>query len=146
MSNTIQIPSNNKHDSLGLHRMDSHVLAVRNTKKRSNKGNIPSSFSQQKVKLSNTPFLFFPRGLENIALLIYAIFLPYVVGIIFIFTYVANGKSELFSYLNTQSSYILTWAIGYEILAFLGLLYIVKNAIMFAKESSSKQHKPLQIP
>jgi len=63
---------------------------------------------------------------------IYFILLPYIAGLLFLFFYVANGKTELFLSLNDDSSFILTWAIGYEIIATLAILYIIKSAISFS--------------
>lgn len=99
--------------------------------------NKSTKFAQQDVDLENTP-LFFPDGFEKLFIAIYFVSLPYIAGLLFLFFYVAEAKSELFLSLNEESSFILTWAIGYEILAALILLYIVKMAIGFAKENAVK--------
>jgi hypothetical protein len=96
--------------------------------------NKSSKFSQQEVDLSETP-LFFPEGYEKLFIAIYFISLPYIAGLLFQFFYIADGKKELFLSLNEQSSFILTWAIGYEIIATFILLYIIKMAISFANDS-----------
>lgn len=96
--------------------------------------NKSSKFSEQEVDLSETP-LFFPEGYEKLFLAIYFVSLPYIAGLLFQFFYIADGKKELFLSLNEQSSFILTWAIGYEIIATLILLYIIKMAISFANDS-----------
>ena len=93
-------------------------------------------FSQQEVTFDDTP-LFFPAGLEKLFLLIYFITLPYLAGLAFLFFYVGNGDTSLFSSLSNDSSYMLTWIIGYEFLAVLTLLWILKKAIVFTMESSS---------
>jgi len=99
------------------------------------------NFSQQKVTFDDTP-LFFPAGMEKAFLLIYFLTLPYIAGLMFLFFYVGEGKTELFLSINEESSFILTWAIGYEIIAALLLMYIVKMAISFsvtrAKRSGRK--------
>ena len=92
-------------------------------------------FSQQNVDLAQTP-LFFPEGFEKIFLPIYFITLPYIAGLFFHFFYIAEGDIDLFVSLNEQSSFMLTWAIGYEIIATLIILWIVKMSISFANESS----------
>ena len=99
--------------------------------------NTSSKFSQQEVDLADTP-LFFPDGFEKLFIAIYFVSLPYIAGLLFLFFYVAEGKSELFLSLNEESSFMLTWAIGYEIIAGLILLYIVKMAIGFAKQNAQK--------
>jgi len=96
--------------------------------------NKSSKFSEQEVDLSETP-LFFPEGYEKLFLAIYFVSLPYIAGLLFQFFYIADGKKELFLSLNEQSSFILTWAIGYEIIATIILLYIIKMAISFANDS-----------
>ena len=90
-------------------------------------------FAEQKVELSDTPLLF-PEGFEKLFLAIYFISLPYIAGLLFQFFYISNAKTEIFLSLNEKSSFILTWAIGYEIIAAMILLYIVKMAISFANE------------
>ena len=105
----------------------------------------PVTFSQKEVYLSDTP-LFFPRGLEKIFLAIYFITLPYITGILFLFFYIADGKMELFSSLDNESSFILTWAIGYEIIASLILLYIIKSAITFTYNNTHSRQTQFHRP
>ena len=93
-------------------------------------------FSQQEVTFDDTP-LFFPAGLEKLFLLIYFITLPYLAGLAFLFFYVGNGDTSLFGSLSSDSSYMFTWIIGYELLAVIALLWILKKAIIFTMESSS---------
>lgn len=107
--------------------------------------NKSTKFSQQEVDLTATP-LFFPEGFEKIFLAIYFVSLPYIAGLLFQFFYIADGKTELFLSLNEQSSFILTWAIGYEIIATLILLYIIKMAISFAKESRKSERTAFRRP
>lgn len=97
-----------------------------------------ASFSQQEVDLSETP-LFFPDGFEKVFLGIYFITLPYIAGLLFLFFYVAHGDAELFLSLNDQSSFILSWAIGYEIIASLLLLYIAQSAISFTMKNTASK-------
>ena len=97
-------------------------------------------FTEQEVTFDDTP-LFFPEGFEKIFLFIYFISLPYITGLLFLFFYVAEGKEELFLSLNEQSSFILTWAIGYEVLAGLTILLIVKSAITFSVQTSRSGRK-----
>ena len=95
---------------------------------------VPKKFGQQNVDLAKTP-LFFPEGFEKIFMLIYFIILPYIAGLFFLFFYVAEGSIELFVSMNDQSSFLLTWTIGYEIIAAIIILSIVKMAIGFAHAS-----------
>ncbi len=95
---------------------------------------IPKKFSKQEVDLSQTP-LFFPQGFEKIFLTFYFIVLPYIAGLFFLFFYVAKGRLELFVSLSDKYSFLLTWTIGYEIIASIIILAIIKMAINFANES-----------
>ena len=99
--------------------------------------NTNDKFSQQAVTFDDTPLLF-PAGMEKLFLLVYFVSLPYIAGLMFLFFYVGEGKTELFLSLNEESSFILTWAIGYEILAGLAILLIIKSAISFSIENSKK--------
>jgi len=94
-----------------------------------------TKFSQKDVELSETP-LFFPEGFEKIFLVIYMISLPYIIGLIFLFFVVAEANVERFLAVTGNSPFFLTWAIGYEILAGLIILWIIKMALGFAHESS----------
>ena len=93
-----------------------------------------NKFSQKDVELSETP-LFFPEGFEKIFLVIYMISLPYIIGLLFLFFVVAESNVERFLAVNEESAFFLTWAIGYEILAVLIILWIIKMALGFANES-----------
>ncbi len=93
-----------------------------------------TNFSQKEVELSQTP-LFFPEGFEKIFLVIYMISLPYIIGLLFLFFVVAESNVERFLAVNQESAFFLTWAIGYEILAVLIILWIIKMALGFANES-----------
>jgi hypothetical protein len=92
-------------------------------------------FTEEEITFDDTP-LFFPEGFEKVFLFIYFISLPYISGLLFLFFYVAEGKEELFLSLNEQSSFILTWAIGYEVLAGLTLIFIIKSAILFSIQAN----------
>ncbi|WP_294955418.1 hypothetical protein [Sulfurovum sp.] len=98
---------------------------------------IGGSFTKQEVQLNDTP-LFFPEGFEKIFLAIYFISLPYILGLIFLFFYIAEGKFKVFIAVNHDSPFLMTWAIGYEILATLVILWVIKSAISFTRENSRK--------
>lgn len=104
-----------------------------------------NSFGKKEVKLEDTP-LFFPSGFEKIFLLIYFVSLPYIAGLLFLFIYVAKSKYEAFLQIVQDSPFIMTWAIGYEILATLILLYIIKMAIKFSIENKPGANKNFKRP
>jgi len=103
-----------------------------------------TKFSQKEVDLAETP-LFFPEGFEKLFIAIYFVTLPYIAGLLFLFIYVAEGNVDLFLSLNDEQAFMLTWAIGYEIIAAMILLWIFKMSISFANENrkrgASKQFK-----
>lgn len=111
-----------------LHRRVKHTTKV-------TRGQTPPKFTQKNVEFSETP-LFFPEGFEKLFLAIYFVTLPYIAGILFLFFYVASGSLDTFSSLNKEHSFILTWAIGYEIIASLILLWIFKMSLSFANKST----------
>lgn len=102
-----------------------------------------NKFTEQEIDLAKTP-LFFPKGYENIFLTLYFIFLPYIVGILFLFLYASEGKTEMFITVNKLSSVIVTWSIGYEIIAVFIILYVIKMAISFS--TSKKKKEPFKRP
>jgi len=69
-------------------------------------------------------------------------FLPYITGLMFLFFYIAEGQPKLFLSLNENSPFILTWAMGYEILAILAILYIFKSAISFNRHKRKEFRRP----
>jgi len=106
---------------------------------------IGGSFTKQEVKLQDTP-LFFPEGFEKVFLAIYFVSLPYILGLLFLFFYIAEGKFDVFVAVNKQSPFLMTWAIGYEVLATLIILWIIKSAITFTRYNAQKnfQRRNLQ--
>lgn len=118
----------------GLHNNRNESIKIRPHEKKKFKSK--NSFGKQEVHYEDTP-LFFPPGLEKIFLLIYFVSLPYITGLFFLFTYIAKSNYEAFLVLIKESSFIMVWAIGYEILAILTLLYIFKMAISFSTQKKS---------
>jgi hypothetical protein len=106
-----------------------YTSPIRQVKPRKRRRN--SSYFNQEVDLQKTPILFFPPGKEMLFLGIYFVTLPYLVGLIFAFFYIAKSDPETFLNLGIQSSFIMLWAIGYEVLAVLILTIIFKNAVMY---------------
>jgi hypothetical protein len=59
----------------------------------------------------------------------------------FLYFYVSDSKADTFLSLNDNGSFIMTWAIGYEILAVIALIWIAKSAIMFSLSARDKTRK-----
>ena len=70
-----------------------------------------------------------PEGYGGITYLTFLIFAPYIAGMLFMFFYVSGGNMEAFNSLD--STPLLTWVIGYEIIAALVLLLIFKKAVVY---------------
>lgn len=122
-----------------------HVSSTIHSSRQKPIQNKNTNFSQKEVNLSETP-LFFPEGFEKFFLVIYIISLPYILGLLFIFFVVAESNVTRFSVINSDSSFFFTWAIGYEILAGLIILWIIKMSINFAHENSKPGIKQFKRP
>jgi hypothetical protein len=62
--------------------------------------------------------------LEGLFLAIYFISLPYIVGLAFLYSYIAKGSIDIFLLLSEKSPFLLIWAIGYEFVAIVALFII----------------------
>jgi len=102
-------------------------------------------FLEQDVNLAQS--ILFPDGYENLMLGIYFITVPYIAGLLFIFFYIGKGDTSVFLSLNDENSFLITWAIGYEVVGSLILLWIAKLGITsFLKSGGQKDRKKFQIP
>jgi len=99
-----------------------------------------TTFAQQQITLSDTP-LYFPEKFETVFVGLYFIFLPYLTGIVFLFIFVAKGDINLFGSLNHDSSFLFCWCIGYECLAGLAILWIIKSAFTFSLQNKGSRRE-----
>jgi len=81
-----------------------------------------ASFGSQKLDFKD--YLFVPEQWESVAYTIYVVGVPYVVGAIFLFLFVANASWENFQLLNLNA-FPIVWLIGYEIVAICLLIWIM---------------------
>jgi hypothetical protein len=84
-------------------------------------------FLQKKIYLSD--FINLPEGLANGIFFGLFITIPYLLGIIFIFTILA--KANFNTYQKMETSFAFSWVIGYEFLAGFLLLMILKSSMRF---------------
>ncbi len=112
--------------------MDNHTTSTENNNPSAKKKHTRSfeKFSQKEVTFNDAP-LFFPEGFEKFFLIIYMIAIPYIFGVLFMLFYVSWGNIKLFLSIYEKSIFASTWAIGYEILAVITLLFIFKSAMSF---------------
>ena len=78
-------------------------------------------FLNQSVDYRN--FVFAPEGYEAPVFSLYFLTLPYLIGLGFLFLFVARASYEYFLDFNL-TSYFVIWAIGYEVSAVLLLVII----------------------
>lgn len=112
--------------------MDPHILEHDNLVHKSKtleKRKERRDFWHQEVHLSNTP-IFLPEGWELPFLGLYVIFLPYFAGFVFLFL-LSEMDYNIFLSLNDDLFFIMSWLIGYEVIAASIFLLIVKSAISF---------------
>jgi len=68
-------------------------------------------------------FVFAPEGYEGIMLALYILTVPYLMGLLSLFLFVAEASFEYFLEFNLTSFFVI-WAIGYEVCAVLLLAII----------------------
>lgn len=86
-----------------------------------------SSFANQEIKPSEIVFVI--EGLEAYFYTFYFLSLPYITGVLFLFIAIAGGDFNSLVSLDLASFFIV-WAIGYEIVATISLIWIF---ILFLK-------------
>ncbi|WP_345987586.1 hypothetical protein WCX18_10520 [Sulfurimonas sp. HSL1-2] len=94
----------------------------------------PQPFSQQQVDLAKVFPL--PEGYERLFLGLYFIIIPYVVGLLFLFIFIAKGNFNSFLALDL-AMFAAVWAIGYEICASVALSIIFYMMIKYNRTHKS---------
>ncbi len=92
---------------------------------KNNNNETSQTFLDQSVEL--------PESVNNVVGLSIFALLPYIIGITFIFLIIAQANIE--TYRKTDmNSFLLAWTIGYELIAAISLLAILKSAIRFNRK------------
>lgn len=94
------------------------------------KENNEKNFMNQEFDITN--YIHLSKEMANIVLLVGFVIIPYIVGIGFIFFIIAKANLNIFLGMNIKE-YLIYWAIGYEVIATLLLVTIIKSAISFKK-------------
>ena len=89
------------------------------------------SFLSKKIILND--YIYLPEELENLFLLTIFISVPYIFGLLILFTIIEFEKFKEFIKFNFDM-FMLTWTIGYESIALLLLIIIIKSALSFKKK------------
>lgn len=107
-------------------RVKSNLNASKNFQKRSTKKREQLSFAKQEIDVK--AYIFAPEGYELFMFIIYFLSIPYLIGLSFLYLFVAHGSFE--NFLNFKiSSFFVIWAIGYEIVAAIMLAAIFYSFI-----------------
>ena len=105
--------------------------AANRFQKRNSRRRKEASFAQKEIDVK--AFIIAPEGYEAFMFSIYFVTIPYLVGLAFLYLFVAHASFSHF--LNFKiSSFFVIWAIGYEIIAVISLALI---AYAFAKSFKS---------
>ena len=93
------------------------------------------SFGSKKININD--FILSPQGWESAMFFIYFLAIPYFVGALFLFLFIAHGSVTNFFVLEFGAFFIV-WTIGYEIVAILLLISIFISYINDLQESAPK--------
>lgn len=96
------------------------------------------TYGQKEVDLSE--IFPMPEGYEKLFIAIYLITIPYAMGLLFLFIFVAKGDVSSFLSLDI-AMFIAVWAIGYEVVGSIALIIIfykmfTYNRVMRAQEQN----------
>lgn len=94
------------------------------------------SFGSQKVDMND--YILSPEGWEGLMFFIYFLSIPYLIGALFLFVFVAQGSVVNFFVLDI-SAFFIVWAIGYEVIASLILITIFFSYLNYVRESVSNK-------
>lgn len=105
---------------------------------------IEDDFFQQSIDYRE--YVFSPEGYEGVMMALYIAIIPYLAGLGFLFLFIAKASYEYFLDFNL-TSYLIIWAIGYEVCAvtllviiFLAWLKHISNRV----EREKARKKPLR--
>ena len=91
----------------------------------------PESFASQNVDFKD--YVFAPDGYEGFFYTAYFLMIPYLVGAIFLFFFVAGADYDNFMLLEI-SAFFIVWMMGYEIVAALLLISIFISFLRYEKK------------
>ncbi len=112
-------------------RVKTNLAASKSFQKRNNRKRNNDSFAQKEIDVK--AYIIAPEGYEAFMFSIYFLTIPYLVGLAFLYLFVAQASFSHF--LNFKiSSFFVIWMIGYEVTAVIMLAAI---AYAFAKSFKS---------
>lgn len=95
---------------------------------------------KQKMGRSNltTTEILFPEKYAKLFLVFYIVLIPFLVGHLFLFTYISKFNFDIYTAICTDNSTLLTWCMGYEGFALFFFIVIlvmsIKNVVGRAKK------------
>ena len=92
-----------------------------------------ADFFKRKISFSDAE-TFFPDGYEMLFSIMYIAILPYLAGLIFLLLFFSNLNINLMQSIYASHSFFLTWCVGYEILAVITLIIIIRKFIFMNLE------------
>ena len=95
-----------QQDSFDMEEYKSRMQSLRKKKK--------DSFGSEPVNVNK--YIISPDGMEGLVISIYVLLIPYLVGAIVLFLFVAGSDIDRFLILDLTTFFIV-WAIGYEVVA-----------------------------
>lgn len=69
--------------------------------------------------------IIFPEKYIKLSLIFYTILIPFIIGHIFLYTYIADFNLETYNAICNQNNSFLTWCMGYESFAIVVILAII---------------------
>ncbi|NOR55716.1 MAG: hypothetical protein GQ531_05860 [Sulfurovum sp.] len=75
----------------------------------------------------------FPQKYEKLTLLFYILVAPFVIGHLFLFTYVSGFSFSVYAAVNAKNTMFLTWCLGYEIFT---VFFFISLAIFSLRQAS----------
>ena len=119
---------NQQHNNVYYNQM------LRASEKKRTRTKVHKDFASKEVDL--TKYLIVPTGYEGIAYTFYFLAIPYIVGLVFLYFYVAKGVHENFALLDL-TSFLIIWGIGYEITGAIILVFVFFSFLNHLKSSPS---------
>ena len=95
------------------------------------------NFGSQNININD--YILSPEGWESVMFFLYFLAIPYIMGLLFLFLFIAHASVTNFFVLDLTTFFIV-WAIGYETIAVLILISIFISYLNYLQRSANK-HK-----
>ena len=108
---------NSRNNQMYFHQIERHKRFERESKSKKTS----DSFTDKEVDFSD--FLFVIDGYEGVLYTAYIMLIPYIVGTVFLYFFIANGDFGNYKLIGTDT-FIVVWMVGYEVVAAIALISI----------------------